>query len=124
MRSQLPTTWYQKKQVFRGRRGGFYTCEPKKRYWSHRRLEFIIKRRPIQQNILPDDVFAIIWEYKESIDIYRALNVTFTWRMPYADHECLKACAHEEEHPIDTAIRVYPRGSQIRKQAKRLLANF
>ena len=124
MRNQL-TLWYRQKQIHRGARGGYYWRETnKKRYWTHRRVEFVCRRPPPKQDYLPPDLWRIVWQYKESIDNYLGCNATFMFLLPYADRRCLRVCSNEGELAIEAAIRLYPPGSHVARKAQRLAANF
>ena len=118
------TVYYKKKQIHRGPRGGFYWLKPHKRYWTHRAVEFVCKRTAPEQDLLPPDLWRIIWGYKESMDNFFGCNTSFLFLLSRADRGVVETFSQPDEHPIDAAIRLYPSGSHVARKAQRLLANF
>lgn len=116
--------YYLGREMIRGPRRGFYSIENnRKRYWTDKSFEFVIRFPPPEQTVFPDAIWRIIWEFKESFRQVDVNNLIFESQLNSIHCSILKQEKREDELAIDAAIRLFPRSSMAR-HAKRLLRNF
>lgn len=118
--------YYLGRKIIQGPRCGFYSIEhnKRKRYWTHRKFEFIVRYEPPKQKALPDVIWHIIWDFSESYRRYQVNSMRFQCYLTCSDELRLLEKKQPGETELATALRVLPKNNNLRRRAQRLLLNF